>query len=250
MSKQTLIVIGNGMVGHHFLEQFSQSPAADAYNIVVFGEEKQLAYDRVHLSEYFSGSSHADLAMGTADWYADQGIDLHLNEPVTGIDRDARMVTTPKGEYPYDQLVLATGSYPFVPPIDGNDQEGCFVYRTLDDLDAIQASAQKAKTGVVVGGGLLGLEAANALKSLGLQAHVVEFAPRLMPVQLDDQGGALLRQKIEDLGVQVHTEKATTAIVPGSAARLRMNFSDESHLETDLIVFSAGIRPQDTLAQL
>ncbi|MEC9084216.1 MAG: FAD-dependent oxidoreductase, partial [Pseudomonadota bacterium] len=138
MSKQTLIVIGNGMVGHHFLEQFSQSPAADAYNIVVFGEEKQLAYDRVHLSEYFSGSSHADLAMGTADWYTDQGIDLHLNEPVTGIDRDARMITTPKGEYTYDQLVLATGSYPFVPPIKGNDQDGCFVYRTLDDLDAIQ----------------------------------------------------------------------------------------------------------------
>ena len=249
MSKQTLIVIGNGMVGHHFLEQFTQSPAAGSFNILVFGEEKQLAYDRVHLSEYFSGSSHADLAMGTADWYAEQGVDLHLNEPVTAVDRDARVITTAKGVYPYDELVLATGSYPFVPPIEGNDRDGCFVYRTLDDLDAIQASAQSAKTGVVVGGGLLGLEAANALKSLGLRAHVVEFAPRLMPVQLDDQGGALLRQKIEDLGVQVHTEKATTAIVPGSGARLRMNFSDESHLETDLIVFSAGIRPQDTLAR-
>jgi nitrite reductase (NADH) large subunit len=244
MSKQTLIVIGNGMVGHHFLEQFTQSPAARSFNILVFGEEKQLAYDRVHLSEYFSGSTHADLAMGTADWYREQGIDLRLNEPVTAIDRDARVITTAKGVYPYDELVLATGSYPFVPPIEGNDRDGCFVYRTLDDLDAIQASAQSAKTGVVVGGGLLGLEAANALKSLGLQAHVVEFAPRLMPVQLDDQGGALLRQKIEDLGVQVHTEKATTAIVPGSGARLRMNFSDESHLETDLLYSPPASAPR------
>src|SRR5690554_2366193 len=250
MSKQTLIVIGNGMVGHHFLEQFIQTPVRETFQIIVFGEEKQRAYDRVHLSEYFSGSSHDDLAMGTADWYADNGIDLYLNEQVTAIDRANRIVTTSKGAYQYEQLVLATGSYPFVPPIAGNDHNGCFVYRTLEDLDAIRACANDARTGVVVGGGLLGLEAANALKSLGLQASVVEFAPRLMPVQLDDQGGALLRQKIEELGVQVHTEKATTAIVPGTEARLRMIFSDDSHLETDLIVFSAGIRPQDTLARV
>ena len=249
MSKKTLIVVGNGMVGHHFLEQLVASPAAADYDILVFGEEKQLAYDRVHLSEYFAGSTHADLAMGTADWYTEQGIQLLLNEPVTGLDRDQRTVTTPKGDYNYDELVLATGSYPFVPPIEGKEHPHCFVYRTLEDLDAIRASAQAGKSGVVVGGGLLGLEAANALKSLGLQAHVVEFAPRLMPVQLDTDGGALLRHKIEELGVQVHTEKATTAIVAGEEARLRMNFSDDSHLETDLIVFSAGIRPQDALAR-
>ncbi|MCG7200459.1 nitrite reductase large subunit NirB [Marinobacter pelagius] len=249
MSKKTLIVIGNGMVGHHFLEQFATSPAAKEYEVVVFGEEKQLAYDRVHLSEYFSGSTHADLAMGTADWYADNHITLKLGEPVLAIDRDRKTVTTPASDYPYDELVLATGSYPFVPPIEGNDNERCFVYRTLDDLDAIRASANDARTGVVVGGGLLGLEAANALKSLGLEAHVVEFAPRLMPVQLDTDGGAVLRGKIEELGVRVHTEKATTAIVDGETARLRMNFSDGEFLETDLIVFSAGIRPQDTLAR-
>jgi len=249
MSKKTLIVVGNGMVGHHFLEQLVASPAAAEYDILVFGEEKQLAYDRVHLSEYFAGSTHADLAMGTSDWYTEQGIQLLLNEPVTGLDRDQRTVTTPKGDYNYDELVLATGSYPFVPPIEGREHPHCFVYRTLEDLDAIRASAQAGKSGVVVGGGLLGLEAANALKSLGLQAHVVEFAPRLMPVQLDTDGGALLRHKIEELGVQVHTEKATTAIVAGEEARLRMNFNDDSHLETDLIVFSAGIRPQDALAR-
>ncbi|MCK2148369.1 nitrite reductase large subunit NirB [Marinobacter alexandrii] len=249
MSKKTLIVVGNGMVGHHFLEQLVASPAAAEYDILVFGEEKQLAYDRVHLSEYFAGSTHTDLAMGTSDWYTEQGIQLLLNEPVTGLDRDQRTVTTPKGDYNYDELVLATGSYPFVPPIEGREHPHCFVYRTLEDLDAIRASAQAGKSGVVVGGGLLGLEAANALKSLGLQAHVVEFAPRLMPVQLDTDGGALLRHKIEELGVQVHTEKATTAIVAGEEARLRMNFNDDSHLETDLIVFSAGIRPQDALAR-
>jgi nitrite reductase (NADH) large subunit len=146
-------------------------------------------------------------------------------------------------------LVLATGSYPFVPPIKGNDHPHCLVYRTLDDLDAIRASSEGARTGVVVGGGLLGLEAANALKSLGLEAHVVEFAPRLMPVQLDDDGGALLCHKIEELGVQVLTEKATKAITEREDGRLRMNFSDESFLDTDLIVFSAGIRPQDALAR-
>ena len=249
MSKKTLIVIGNGMVGHHFLEQLVETPAAADFDIKVFGEEKLLAYDRVHLSEYFGGSTHADLAMGTADWYAENHIDLRLGEQVTSIDRANQTVTTPMGDYAYDELVLATGSYPFVPPIKGNEHPHCLVYRTLEDLDSIRASADGVKTGVVVGGGLLGLEAANALKSLGLDAHVVEFAPRLMPVQLDSDGGALLKHKIEELGVQVHTEKATTEIVEGEEARLRMNFSDDTHLETDLIVFSAGIRPQDALAR-
>lgn len=247
--KKQLLVIGNGMVGHHFLDQFASSPAATEYDVTVFGEEPLCAYDRVHLSEYFDGSSHEDLAMAPEDWYSEQGYTLKLSEAVTGIDRDKQRVITAQGEYPYDALVLATGSYPFVPPIEGRDQPHCLVYRTLDDLDAIKASAQGVAKGVVVGGGLLGLEAANALKSLGLEAHVVEFAPRLMPVQLDDQGGQLLKEKIEDLGVRVHCNRATTGIVPGETHRLRMNFSDEEHLETDLIVFSAGIRPQDTLAR-
>ncbi len=249
MSKKNLIVVGNGMVGHHFLERLVDTPAVSDFDIKVFGEEKLLAYDRVHLSEYFSGASHSDLAMGTAEWYAEHRIDLHLDEGVSAIDRDRQLVITPQGEYPYDKLVMATGSYPFVPPIKGNEHPNCLVYRTLEDLDSIRASAEGVKTGVVVGGGLLGLEAANALKSLGLEAHVVEFAPRLMPVQLDSDGGALLKHKIEELGVQVHTEKATSEIVEGEDARLRMNFSDDSHLEADLIVFSAGIRPRDALAR-
>ncbi len=249
MSEKTLIIVGNGMVGHHFLEQFVASPAARHTRIVVFGEEKQLAYDRVHLSEYFTGSTHADLAMGTPEWYQSNDVELRLNEPVLSIDRAGKTVTTRKGTLGYDDLVLATGSYPFVPPIDGHDREHCLVYRTLDDLDAIRTSAENARTGVVVGGGLLGLEAANALRNLGLEAHVVEFAPRLMPVQLDPEGGALLRRKIETLGVAVHTDKATQRIVPSESSRLQMQFADDTHLDTDLIVFSAGIRPQDTLAR-
>ena len=162
---------------------------------------------------------------------------------------NAKHCTPRGGEYSYDKLVLATGSWPFVPPIPGGAQPHCLVYRTLDDLDAIRASAEGANVGVVIGGGLLGLEAANALKRLGLEVHVVEFAPRLMPVQLDDEAGALLRHKIEALGVAVHTDKATQQIIRGDSARMKMCFADATELETDLIVYSAGIRPQDMLGR-
>src|SRR5690606_30701833 len=149
----------------------------------------------------------------------------------------------------YDKLVLATGSYPFVPPIPGNNGEHCLVYRTIEDLERITASAQQSKVGVVVGGGLLGLEAAVALKAAGLETHVVEFAPRLMAVQLDEGGGKLLRRKIEAIGVKVHTQKATNEIVAGTEARYPINFADGSYPEPDMSVFSAGIRPHDELAR-
>ncbi|MBC67657.1 nitrite reductase large subunit NirB, partial [Acinetobacter sp.] len=137
----------------------------------------------------------------------------------------------------------------FVPPIDGNDRENCFVYRTIEDLDAIREASLNAKTGVVIGGGLLGLEAAKALRDLNLETHVVEFAPRLMAVQIDDLGGKVLRRKIENLGVKVHTQKATSSIEAGSEATHVMKFADGSELETDVILFSAGIRPRDELAR-
>ncbi|MGR2740930.1 nitrite reductase large subunit NirB [Billgrantia sp. Q4P2] len=248
-AKPQLIVIGNGMVGHHLVEQLVEQGATQRYEVTVFGEERHLAYDRVHLSEYFSGRDAASLALSTADYYAEHGIELRLHEAVTEIDRDKGEVVTPQGRYAYDRLVLATGSYPFVPPIPGNDREGCLVYRTLEDLDAIREAAETATTGVVVGGGLLGLEAANALRGLNLDTAVVEFAPRLMPMQVDSEGGELLREKIEALGVQVLTGRATQEIVDGEASRHRMVFQDEKVLETDLIVFSAGIRPRDELAR-
>lgn len=252
--KRTLIVIGNGMVGHHCVEQLVAGGALAQYHIQVFSGESRRAYDRVHLSEYFSGRDGESLALGELALYRQDGITLHLGVPVTGLDRARREVVTSAGRHGYDKLVLATGSYPFVPPIAGAEGDACLVYRTLDDLDAIRAAACNARRGVVVGGGLLGLEAANALKSLGLEAHVVEFAPRLMPVQLDDAGGAALKARIEALGVGVHLSRATQNITAGSEYRYRMNFAgaagaESEFLETDLIVFSAGIRPQDALAR-
>ncbi len=250
MMKQQLIVIGNGMVGHHLVQQLIDQQGLEQYEITVFGAEKHAAYDRVHLSEVFDGKTPEQLSMAGADWYANHGVTLRLNEEVTGIDRDAKVITTSLGHsLHYDRLVLATGSTPFVPPIPGNERENCFVYRTLDDLADIQAACKQARTGVVIGGGLLGLEAANALRLLGLETHVVEFAPRLMPVQLDEQGGTLLKEKIVRLGVQVHTEKATRHIIDGESARHRLEFSDGAVLETDVLLFSAGIRPQDALAR-
>tara|TARA_R110000764_G_scaffold209983_2_gene295755 strand:+ start:41383 stop:43941 length:2559 start_codon:yes stop_codon:yes gene_type:complete len=249
IKNETLVIIGNGMVGHHCVEQLTEQGALAQYQVHVFGEERQRAYDRVHLSEYFGGRDAESLAMCEADFYTQHGVHMHLGVAVLEIDRERKEVVTSEGRQPYDRLVLATGSYPFVPPIAGAEGNSKLVYRTLDDLDDIRAAANGGRRGVVVGGGLLGLEAANALKSLGLEAHVVEFAPRLMPVQLDPDGGAALKARIEELGVRVHLNRATSEIVAGEEYAYRMNFSDGESLETDLIVFSAGIRPQDALGR-
>lgn len=243
-----LIVIGNGMVGQRLLEQLQSS--ASNLEITVLCEESRPAYDRVHLTSYFSGKSAQELSMVPPDFFDRFGITLKLSERAVAIDRERRMVQTASGlRLEYDRVVLATGSYPFVPAIPGHDRPGCFVYRTIDDLDAIRSAGVNAKSGVVIGGGLLGLEAAKALKDLGLETHVVEFAPRLMAVQIDDAGGSMLLGRIRALGVGVHTAKQTTAIANGGERRQRLQFADGSHLETDLIVFSAGIRPRDELAR-
>jgi len=249
MAKQKIVVVGNGMVGHHFISQLSHSHS-DEYQIITFCEESRLAYDRVMLTSYYTGNSADDLALTTPEQYDEMGVQYYLNQEATSIDRAAKTVTSSNGDtISYDKLVLATGSYPFVPPVPGKDQDHIHVYRTLDDLDKIAQSAKESEVGVVIGGGLLGLEAANAIKQLGLKTHVVEFAPRLMAVQLDQGGGDLLKKKINDLGVDVHTEKNTKEIVAGETCRYRMNFADGSFLETDTIVFSAGIRPRDNLAR-
>ena len=249
MTKPTLVVVGHGMVGHHFLEDCVNRNLHQQYQIVVFGEERYAAYDRVHLSEYFGGRSAESLSLVEGDFFARHGIELRLSQQIIAIDRDAHVVRTASGhEIHWDKLVLATGSYPFVPPVPGNTLPGCFVYRTLDDLDNIAAHAKGSRRGVVIGGGLLGLEAANALKQLGLETHVVEFAPNLMAVQLDNDGAAMLRKKIEALGVGVHTSKATTEIAATDDG-LVLRFADGEQLDTDMVVFSAGIRPQDALAR-
>ncbi|RLA40228.1 MAG: nitrite reductase (NAD(P)H), partial [Gammaproteobacteria bacterium] len=249
-SKQKILVIGNGMVGHKFLEAIAAQPEAAGYEITTFCEESRLAYDRVHLTEFFSGRSADDLSLVEPGFYEANNIRVLLGDKAVSIDRSAKTVTSEQGEtLPYDKLVLATGSFPFVPPIPGHKRDNCFVYRTIEDLEAIRAGAEGGSVGVVIGGGLLGLEAAKALKDLGLTTHVVEFAPRLMAVQVDDGGGAMLRQKIEELGVQVHTGKNTQNIEDGDKHFHKMTFADGDVIETDVLLFSAGIRPQDHLAR-
>ena len=241
-----IVVIGHGMVGHQFLKSL---PAGSA-QVTILCEEPRPAYDRVHLSEFFSGKSADELSLVEPGFFDRDDMVLKLNGRAVAIDRAARTVTSNSGEVlPYDKLVIATGSFPFVPPLDGKDRKDCFVYRTIEDLEAMQECGARSKTGVVIGGGLLGLECAKALKDMGLETHVVEFAPRLMAVQVDDGGGRVLRKKIEDLGVTVHTGKNTTAIVDGEAGTHRMQFADGTSLDADMIVFSAGIRPRDYLAR-
>ncbi|MDY0962780.1 nitrite reductase large subunit NirB [Massilia sp. CFBP9026] len=248
-----IVVIGHGMVGHKFLETLAASGRPDL-RITVLGEEPRPAYDRVHLSEFFAGKSADDLSLVAPGFFdradTEMSMVLRLNAKVVGIDRAAQSVTLADGSsVAYDRLVLATGSYPFVPPVPGADRKDCFVYRTIEDLEAMQECGARSKSGVVIGGGLLGLECAKALRDLGLNAHVVEFAPRLMAVQVDDSGARVLRTRIEELGVGVHTGKNTLAIVDGEDTTHRMQFADGSHLDTDMIVFSAGIRPRDELAR-
>ncbi|MGW0648191.1 nitrite reductase large subunit NirB [Streptomyces umbrinus] len=248
----TIVLVGHGMVGQRFLEALAERGLTATHRVVVLCEEPRPAYDRVQLTSYFSGTTPEELSMTDMEFIKDHGIELHIGDPAETVDRDAKRVTARSGlEVEYDTLVLATGSYPFVPPVPNKDAEGCFVYRTIEDLLAIEEYAKaRATTGAVVGGGLLGLEAAGALKGLGLTSHIVEFAPRLMPVQVDDGGGAALLRTIEDMGLSVHTGVGTQEIVTdASGAVTGMKLSDGSELATDLVVFSAGVRPRDQLAR-
>ncbi|MBK3633626.1 nitrite reductase large subunit [Streptomyces sp. MBT97] len=247
----TIVLVGHGMVGQRFLEALAERGLTATHRVVVLCEEPRPAYDRVQLTSYFSGKTPEDLSMTDPAFLADHGIELHVGDPAETIDREARRVTARSGlSVDYDILVLATGSYPFVPPVPNKDAEGCFVYRTIEDLLAIEEYARTRTTGAVVGGGLLGLEAAGALKGLGLTSHIVEFAPRLMPVQVDEGGGAALLRTIEEMGLSVHTGVGTQEIVVDeSGAVTGMKLSDGSELATDLVVFSAGVRPRDQLAR-
>lgn len=241
-----LVVAGNGMVGQRFLEALSERDTDRQWRVTVLAEESRPAYDRIRLSTFFEGVTAEELSLHRPD----ERVDLRLGEPARRVDRERRVVVTDAGEYGYDALVLATGSYPFVPPMDGADLPGVFVYRTLDDLVAIRKYAQGREAGAVIGGGLLGLEAANALRLLGLTTHVVEFAPRLMPLQVDEAGGAMLRRYVEELGVNLHLGVATSAVrsgQDGTAAGLVL--SDGSWVRAGLVVVAAGVRPRDQLAR-
>jgi nitrite reductase (NADH) large subunit len=244
------------MVGQRLVEALRDRDAGRRWRVTVLSEEPRRAYDRVNLSSYFDGATAADLDLVPGGCYGAGGYELHLGEAATAIDRGARTVTTGSGRtIGYDALVLATGSYPFVPPVPGAGLPGCFTYRTLDDLDAIKAAARRAgaatkgrRAGLVIGGGLLGLEAARALRLLGLSPHVVELAPRLMPLQVDAGGGALLREMLEELNVTVRLG-ASVGKIERDNGRLLATLADGTELDLDIVVFSAGVRPRDQLAR-
>lgn len=249
---KNVIVIGHGMVGHRFVQVLRERDATDQWQITVLGEEADAAYDRVALSSYIDTWDRDTLALTGNGYVDDPMVTLLLGDRVVGIDRAGQTVTTEAGTVlEYDALVMATGSYPFVPPVPGGDAEGCFVYRTMDDLDAIKATADKSpgSAGVVIGGGLLGLEAANALRLMGLAPHVVELNPRLMHLQVDEGGGALLTRLVTELGLTVHTSVSTKSIETASDGTLSVQLSDGSSIDASVLVFSAGIRPRDELAR-
>ncbi|WP_235674533.1 nitrite reductase large subunit NirB [Mycolicibacterium pulveris] len=266
MAPRSVVVVGHGMVGHRFVEALRSRDADGAWRVTVLAEEADAAYDRVGLTGYTEHWDRRLLALPGNDYAGDGLVDLRLGSRVTGIDRTTKTVATADGaRVGYDALVLATGSYAFVPPVPGHDLPSCHVYRTLDDLDAIRADAERAKAagrgavGVVIGGGLLGLEAANALRGFGLQAHIVEMAPRLMAQQLDEAGGALLSRMITDLGIRVHVGVGTESIRPAQRNRpvrrsadddsMRVSLSDGTFIDAGLVIFAAGVRPRDELAR-
>jgi nitrite reductase (NADH) large subunit len=260
------VVVGHGMVGHRFVEALRSRDADGVWRVTVLAEESDAAYDRVGLTGYTEHWDRSQLALPGNDYRHDDLVELRLGSRVTEIDRAAKTVSTADGKcIDYDVLVLATGSFAFVPPVPGHDLPSCHVYRTLDDLDAIRADAQRAlragpgAAGVVIGGGLLGLEAANALRQFGLQTHVVEMAPRLMAQQLDEAGGALLGRMIGELGISVHVGVGTESIQPAQRNRpvrrsaendsVRVTLSNGTAINAGVVVFAAGVRPRDELAR-
>ncbi|QNK52807.1 nitrite reductase large subunit [Dermacoccus sp. PAMC28757] len=257
--RERVVVIGAGMVAHRFVEAMRSRDDAGRFDITVLGDEPRPPYDRVALTSYFTGRDPEDLNLGGAELWADPRVTLAKRTEVTDVDRNAKVVTTAKGvRHPYDHLVLATGSYAAVPPVKGNDLQGCFVYRTIDDVAALRGYVEELRAahperpvrGAVVGGGLLGLEAAGALQALGAESTVIEFAPRLMPLQVDDGGGQELRRLIENLGVEVRTGTATQRVLAKRGRRVTgMEFADGEKIDVDVVVFATGVRPRDELAR-
>ncbi|TYP97287.1 assimilatory nitrite reductase (NAD(P)H) large subunit precursor [Sphingobacterium allocomposti] len=248
MKNKTAVIIGNGMVGNRFCEKIKLK--LPDINVIVFSEEPVRAYDRVHLTDYFKIPSMEDLFLTENEWYTQNNIQLHLNDPVVAVDRSNKKVRSLTGiTCNYDYLIFATGSAAFVPPIKGTEKEGVFLYRTIEDLDLIKTYAKRAKRGAVIGGGLLGLEAAKALVDLGMEeTTVIEFAPRLMPRQIDDTASTVLQHKLNELGLTCLLQKSTNELV-GNERLTGISFQDGSYLDSDILIISAGIRPRDELAK-
>ncbi len=255
--KDRLIVVGNGMAGARAVEEILQRGGAELFDITMFGAEPHGNYNRISLSNVLAGlEDPASIYLNPLSWYQENAIALHAGVRVTRVDRFAREVTADDGTvHPYDKLVIATGSRPYFPPIPGllDDDErprtGVFGFRSIADTQQMLDWAPAARRAAVIGGGLLGLEAARGLLERGLEVHVVHRASRLMNMQLDEQAGAILRRGVEDLGVHVHLDTSTTGVLLGEDGRIAgLQFGDGSELECDMVVVTAGIRPNVDLA--
>mmetsp|Transcript_4453 Transcript_4453/g.9341 ORF Transcript_4453/g.9341 Transcript_4453/m.9341 type:complete len:1117 (-) Transcript_4453:180-3530(-) len=267
--KKKIVVVGNGMVGQRFMENMLKLDQDNQCTISTFCEEPRAAYNRVRLTSYFESRDPSALTMtsefeenGTTAWYEDNNVDIHIGDKVVAIDTEAKTVTGQSGKVlDYDVCVMATGSFPFVPPIPGKQRPGVFVYRTIEDLENMLAYAKEnnVKSAAVIGGGLLGLEAAKAAKDMGLTSHIIEFADILMCRQIDQGGHQALVGKIEELGLHVHCGARTEALVgtDGStdaesmAPVAALKFSNEGwdDLPVEMVIVSCGIKPRDELAR-
>ena len=269
-TKQKLVVIGNGMAGARIVEEILKR-ARDRFEIVMFGAEPYGNYNRILLSNVLNGSQTAtDIFMNPLAWYVENGVKLHAGVKATKIDRERKVVigaplkkealayavdaaAVPNAalvEETYDYVIIATGSRPFVPPMEGFGGAGSFLFRTVDDCDQIAEYAKTCKTAAVVGGGLLGLEAARGLMTHGVEVTILETNKQLMNAQLDLEAGQMLRTTIEGMGIQVLTDKITTKIVREEGRIQRLDFKDGSSLATDMVVVSAGIRPIAEIASV
>jgi nitrite reductase (NADH) large subunit len=253
--RERLLVIGNGMAGARVVEKILDRGGGDRFAITIFGAEPHGSYNRILLSGVLAGSEDPrDIFLDPLEWYEENGITLYAGVPVVSIDRSAQTVTTADAAtHSYDKLIIATGSRPSFPAVDGLHggdgalKPGVFGFRTIDDCEAMLAWARDARRAVVVGGGLLGLEAPRGLVERGLAVDIVHRAPRLMNLQLDEETAAILRKSVESLGMRVHLD-ASPARLLGDARPERLELADGAHLARDMVVFATGIRPNVELA--
>lgn len=249
--RQKLVMIGNGMAGVRTLEELLKL-APDRYDITVFGAEPHPNYNRIMLSPVLAGEQTLDdIILNPLSWYQQHGITLHLGQRVTEVDRQRRVVRTADGtEAPYDRLLLATGSQPFILPVPGNTLQGVIAYRDIADTQAMIETARTHRHAVVIGGGLLGLEAANGLRVRGMDVTVVHLGDWLLERQLDREAAGLLQTALEGRGIRFALGAHTAACLDDGSGRLRaVALKDGRELPADLVVMAAGIRPQVALAE-
>lgn len=248
--RQRLVVIGNGMAGCRAVEEILERES-ERFEIVIFGAEPRVNYNRIMLSPVLAGEKTFDeIVLNTAEWYKENGITLVSGDPVQQIDRDAKTVIAASGRTePYDKLLIATGSDPFIIPVPGHDLPGVVTFRDLDDVDRMLAAAEKGGDAVVIGGGLLGLEAAHGLSLRGMKVTVIHLMPTLMERQLDEAAGYLLRQELESRGQTILTSANTKEILGADGHVVAVELDDGTRIKADIVVMAVGIRPSTGLAR-